>query len=104
MAAAAVQVTILGWHENYPPGIVECSLVDRFGRDWRIALKYYDATKEELGPDSQYPLSGLVSCQVLERGMDRDGGSIAKIELDVPLENLSEKAVDQFEILTGQLI
>jgi hypothetical protein len=103
MTVAAVKVTVVGWHENHPPGIVECSLVDRRGRDWRIALKYYDATKEELSPDSEYPLLGSVLCQILERGVDENGKSIAKIELDVPLENLSENGIDQFEIFTGQL-
>jgi hypothetical protein len=103
MTAASVKVTIVGWYENYPPGIVECSLVDRFDRDWRIALKFYDATKEELGPESKYPLVGSVSCQVLERGVDESGSGTAKIELDVPLENLSANGVDQFDIFSGQL-
>ena len=103
MTVATVKVTIVGWYENYPPGIIECSLVDRFGRDWRITLKFYDATKEDLGPDSTYPLSGSVSCQVLERGVDESGRSTAKVEFDVPLVNLSEDGVDQFEILIDQL-
>jgi len=103
MTVAAVKVTIVGWHENHPPGIVECSLVDRCGKDWRLALKYYDATKEELGPYSEYPLLGSVPCKVLDRSMNESGKSIAKIELAVPLENLSENGIDQFEIFTGQL-
>jgi hypothetical protein len=103
MTVAALKVTVVAWHENSPPGFVLCSLVDRSGKDWRIILKYYDVTKEELGPDSGYPLSGLVACQVLERGVDENGKGAAKIELDVPLENLNENGVDQFDIFTDQL-
>ena len=93
----------MGWHEAYPPGIIECSLVDRFGKDWRIAVKQYDATDEDLWIDSKYPLPGSIACRILERGVDESGKRTVKIELDVPLENLSKNGIDQFEILAGQL-
>jgi hypothetical protein len=104
MTGAAAKVTIVGWYENHPPGIVECSLIDCRGKDWRLALKYYDTTKEEIGPDSGYPLPGSVPCLILERGLSESAEGTVKIELDVPLQNLSENGIDQFEIFIGQLI
>jgi hypothetical protein len=102
--ASAIKVTIAGWYENYPPGIVECSLTDRFGKNWRFAIKYYDATENELRPESEYPLPSLLSCDVLSRGMDKDGREIATIELAIPLENLTQRSVDCFEVFAEQLV
>ncbi len=99
----AIKITIVGWRENYPPGIIECSLSDRFGKDWRLAVKQYDATTTDLWPESEYPLPGALSCIILARDKDQNGRETVEIELDIPLQNLTEDGVDRFGVFADQL-
>jgi hypothetical protein len=104
VSAGKVRVKIASWYENYPPGIVECSLIDRFGKDWRLAIKQYDVTDADLFPESKYPLDGSISCKVLKQLLDAQGRAIVEIELDIPLENLTEAGVNRFDMLAEQLM
>lgn len=93
-----VKVRIVAWHENYQPGIVECSLIDRFGRDWRFSIKQVYASSVDLGEDSPYPLPGAVDCIVLERGTDAADRPTVRVEIDPPIVNLTQDGVDQFDL------
>jgi hypothetical protein len=99
----AVKVTIVGWYENYPPGIVECSLRDRFAKDWRVTVKQYDATGVDLNASSSYPLPGLIDCLIVSRGIDEFGKDTVIIEPEPPLVNLTEGGIDRFDIFADQL-
>jgi hypothetical protein len=99
----AINVTIVRWYENYPPGIIECQFSDRFGKSWHLAVKFYDATDKELYPESEYPLPGAILCKVLSGSRLEDGRATAVIELEIPFQNLTHEGVDCFEVFAEQL-
>ena len=67
-AQAYVKCAIVRWVDDEPqPGIVEARIVDADGRRWTFLEKtaivdWYDTA----GPDSIYPCSGLIRCEVLD--------------------------------------
>ena len=86
--------------ENYPPGLVECRFIDRFGHEWRDVVKFYDVTDDEIGPESEYPRAGHIACEILSRGYDEAGREVAEIESDWMT---SEEGVTRFHVFADQL-
>jgi hypothetical protein len=100
----AVKVSITRWVENYPPGIIECSLTDTQGQNWLFILKQYDATAEDLDENSYYPQPGVIACTIIETKTDAAGREIVLIDTDQPRGIESRTEHTRFMVYRDQLV
>ena len=91
-------VAIVRWVENYQPGIVEISLLDRFGHDWRLTEKVPMVTNADLDEGSSYPQPGYVACRILTKGIDAGGRAVAIVEID-----FAGDQPDTFEVFADRI-
>ena len=88
-------VEIVRFVDESFPGWVECQFADAAGRVHTMVEKYPIVTAQMLDADSQYPQSGEVRCEVLDRSEDARGRKIVRIRLNgiESTEGLSEFVV-----------
>ncbi len=100
---AEIAVSILHWVNDDQPGVVEFSLVDCDGRDWRFVDKLPMVTAEYLDGTSVYPQPGSIRCKILSFGHDATGREIALIDTHKPwyVETVDKKHV--FRVFADQL-
>ena len=99
----AIKVSIARWVSDDFPGIVECNLIDRFGRNWRFVEKVPVVTEQSLGSDSQYPQPGAIACQVTSRGQDGTGRETAEVDTSIPWGIASVEGASHFEVFGDQV-
>jgi hypothetical protein len=101
---AAIQVLIVRWVDEEPqPGIVECKLVDRFGRGWIFVEKCAVVSPVAIGADSTYPRSGLIGCRIISTGSDNSGRQIAVVDTGQPWGINAVTGEGRFEVFADQL-
>jgi hypothetical protein len=88
--------------ESYPT-FVECQFVDAHGFTQTFNDKDAIFTKEFLDRNSDYPVAGIIGCEVIERKFV-DNHNIIKVNTELPwgIESIKDETV--FEILEEQLI
>jgi hypothetical protein len=99
----AIKVSIVRWASDDFPGIVECHLIDRFGKSWRFVEKVPVVTEQSLGSDSQYPQPGVIACQVTSRGQDGAGRETAEVDTSIPWGIASVEGASHFEVFGDQV-
>jgi|SRR6516162_2741297 len=82
------------------PGWVECQFTDAAGRVHTLIEKYPMVTAQMLDADSQYPQTGEVECEVLNRSQDARGGELVRIRM---LGIESTEGLSEFVVLPVQL-
>jgi len=82
---ADIAVSILRWIDDDPqPGLIEFSLVDSDGKDWRFIEKQAIASDAWLSAESPYPCAGSIRCEIASFETDSAGRDIAVIDTDRP--------------------
>ncbi len=82
---ADIAVSILRWVDDDPqPGIVEFSLLDNSGRDWRFVDKQAVVSPEPLDGRNAFPRPGCIRCSILSFRFDDAGHDIAEIDTGLP--------------------
>jgi hypothetical protein len=79
MNTPALAVQIVRFVDDSFPGWVECQFADAAGRVHTLMDKYPIFTAQMLDAESQYPQSGAVECEVLNRSQDARGGELVHI-------------------------
>lgn len=100
---SAVTVAILHEVDDDFPVVVECELIDRFGKAWRFIEKL-PVVEVSSSPNSLFPRFGALACRVIETGCDQQGRLFARIDTEHPYHVHSVDDVRQFEVLAEQLI
>jgi len=97
-------VRIVRFVDDGFPGWVECQFVDAAGRVHTIVDKYPTFTEEMLDAQSQYPRSGEVQCEILNRSQDARGGGLVRIRMPgiESTEGLSEFVVPSTQLLPAR--
>jgi hypothetical protein len=102
--AIAIQVLIVRWVDDEPqPGIVECSLIDRFGKDWLFLEKCAVVSSALLCSDSTYPQPGLIACQIISTGLDDHGREFVVLDTEQPWGINAVGGNSRFEVFVDQL-
>ena len=99
----AIKVSIARWVSDDFPGLVECSLIDRFGRSWRFVERAPVVTEQSLGSDSHYPQPGAIACRVTSRGQDSAGRETAEVDTSIPWGVASVEGASRFEVFGDQV-
>jgi hypothetical protein len=100
----AIRVLIVRWVDDEPqPGIVECRLTDRFGRDWAFIEKCPAVSSAALCNDSTYPRSGVIGCQIISTGLDDNGREFAVVDTRQPWGITAVTGHACFEVFADQL-
>ena len=99
----AVSIEILRIVEAAYPGFVECRLIDAHGREWMFVEKLPIVTAEDLGPDSNYPRSGVIACEIVEKTRTDDGMEIVIIDTGRPWGIEATTGESRFAIHLEQL-
>jgi hypothetical protein len=80
-----VSVQITKFVDRDPqPGIVECQLVDAFGKIWTFVDKSAIFSNEALDESNSYPRPGVIRCELLSRGIDDRGQDVVEIDTAHP--------------------
>jgi hypothetical protein len=102
---AAIRILILRWVGDDPqPGIVECKLTDRFGRDWAFIEKCAVVSSAALRPDSIYPQSGVIGCRIVSTGLDDSGREFAVVDTEEPWGISAVNGGTRFEVFADRLL
>jgi hypothetical protein len=100
----AITVSIVRWVDDEPqPGIVECQLTDRFGKDWTFLEKCAVVSAEVL-PTSIYPQEGVIACRVLANGTDHNGREFAVVDTEQPCGVEADDGNTRFEVFADRLV
>jgi hypothetical protein len=94
-------VRIVRFVDDSFPGWVECQFADAAGRVHTIVDKYPTFTPEMLDSQSQYPRSGEVQCEILNRSQDARGEELVQIRMP-GIE--STEGLSEFVVLSTQLL
>jgi hypothetical protein len=88
-------VRIVRFVDDSFPGWVECQFTDATGRVHTIVDKYPTFTPEMLDSQSQYPQSGEIQCEILNRSQDARGEELVQVRMPgiESTEGLSEFVV-----------
>jgi hypothetical protein len=100
----AVRVVIRKCVDPAVPGWVECTLVDAAGREVRFVEKVPVLTEADVGPDSPYPQTGMIACEVLKTRQDAEGRDLATISTMKPWGVESAEGQTEFEVPCQQLL
>ena len=100
----AARVLIARWVDDEPqPGIVECRLTDRFGRDWTFMEKCAAVSPAALFKDSTYPQSGVIGCHIISSGFDDNRREFAIVDTKQPWGITAINGDTRFEVFADQL-
>ena len=100
---ADLAVMIVRFVDAHQPGWVECDFFDAHGHCHILREKVPGFTAADLGPQSLYPQSGAVRCEVLSHSVDAFGRSIFHITTARPCDIESAEGVTEFDVLSSQL-
>ncbi|WKA31702.1 hypothetical protein [Bradyrhizobium roseum] len=99
-----IRVLIVRWVDDEPqPGIVECKLTDRFGRDWSFMEKCAVISPGGLCNDSTYPQSGAIGCHIVFTGLDDNGREFAVVDTEQPWGINAVNGDTRFEVFADQI-
>jgi hypothetical protein len=79
-----VSVQIVRFVDDSFPGWVECEFADAEGRLHVLRDKVPIFTVEMLDADSEYPTTGKIPCEVLERFQDATGRELVRVSTEEP--------------------
>jgi hypothetical protein len=99
----AMRIIILRYTDDDQPGWVECELTDARGKRWLFHEKVPIVASNRLDRATQYPLPGLIRCEVLQRWRDEQGRESATVSTERPDHVESTDGQTEFEVLSEQL-
>jgi len=100
----AITVSIVRWVDDEPqPGIVECNLVDRFGKRWTFIEKSAVVSTATLDANSSYPQAAMIGCRIVTTGLDDNGREFALVDTELPRGIEADDGTTRFEVFTDQL-
>ena len=100
-----ISVPIVRWVDDEPqPGIVECRLIDRFGKEWVFIEKCPVVSATWLGADDTYPQPGVIGCVVIFTGIDERGRNFAVVDSEKPWGIEAVGGGTRFEVFVEQLL
>ena len=103
-ALVQLRVQIVRYIEDYFPSIVECELADAVGRVHTFIEKGPVVSDEWPGPEDNYPMSGIIRCEILEQWHDSDGRDLVRITTEQPDYVETKDGVTEFVVLSSQVI
>ena len=98
-----IAVQIVRFVEEGQPDVVECELVDAFGRRHRFIEKVPVVSLADVDANSEYPQPGALACTVLEWWQDAEGRRLVRVDTSNPYAFWSTEDVTQFVLLESQV-
>jgi hypothetical protein len=83
-----VRCEVVRWLSDEPqPGWVEASIVDAQGRRWSFFDKPAIFSDEGIGPSSEFPLPGVIRCEIVSPNPGDGGVEVVEIRLHDGVES-----------------
>ena len=99
-----LRVQIVRYVEDYFPGIVECELLDAAGRVHTFVEKGPVVSDKWPGPGDEYPMNGMIRCEILEQWHDPDGRDLVRVTTEQPDYVETKNGVMEFVVQSSQVI
>lgn len=99
-----LSIQISRYTDDHFPGWVECALVDAFSEQHLFIEKVPIVTSRKLGPESNFPLPGIIACEVEARWLDESGRALVRVNTEAPWGVASTAGTTQFVVLQSQLV
>jgi hypothetical protein len=78
-----VRVSITRYVSDEPqPGLVECEFSDAHGRCWVFVEKTAVVCAEDLDAHTDYPVPGVIACEIVGRGRDASGKETVLVDTE----------------------
>ena len=92
------------WVADGPqPGLVEVSMTDAHGTEWRFVDKPPIFATETLTPQTPYPVDVTIACEVVGRTTDSDEQELLVVSTLMPWGLKTIEGVNEFEVSRTQL-
>lgn len=101
---AQVSVQIVRFVEEYQPSIVACELLDAEGHTHTFIDKDAIFTTKSLSAESEYPQTGVIRCEILDRWRDGKGQEIVRITTAKPDDVEATDGKSEFVVRAAQLL
>ena len=101
-----LRVLITRFLDDEPqPGLIRCEFVDAHGRSWTFTEKTATVSREFLDRHSDYPLPGVLGCEVVGRPRDGSGGEVVAIATGYFPDGVeTDEATMRFEVSPRSLV
>src|SRR5262245_30757612 len=103
MVAISVQITKY-ISDDPQPGIVECRLIDAYGKEWVLHDKNGIFSMDYFDSHSRFPQPGVIACEVIKRWQDADGREIVSVNTESPWDVEAITGETRFDVLQVQLV
>jgi hypothetical protein len=97
-------VQVVRYVDNSFPGWVECEFLDAENHRHTVVEKVPVVTTEDCGPDSTYPQTGGIRCEILTRWQDARGRDLVRVTTSRPDGVESTEGVSDFAVLSSQVV
>jgi hypothetical protein len=99
-----IRVQITRFVEAYQPGLVECQLIDAWGKTWTFIEKIPVVTSENIWENTCYPQPGVIACRIVNEQIDAAGRRILTVDTEDPWGIESVTGEKRFDVLLEQVI
>lgn len=99
-----LKVKITRFISSDQPGFVECQFTDAWNKHYTIVEKIPVLTVEDLDGNSNYPLDGIVACNITGELEDTDGRKLVSIDTKMPWAIETIQGLTKFDILAEDVI
>jgi hypothetical protein len=100
----AIKIQISKFIDNHPPGFVECTFNDAWGKAHIVQEKIPIVTEKDLSASSEYPQDGVIGCEIVKEWQDKLGNQILTVNTEKPWGVESIEGLTEFDLLKEQII
>ena len=99
----SVAIQIARFVDEYQPGIVECVLVDAFGRPHVFIERAPVVSTENHGSTSCCPRPGAIACEVIAEWWNEDGQALTRVNTERPWGAESTEGLTEFVVPASEV-
>ncbi len=98
------KVTITRFVSSDQPGFIEVRFKDAWNKEHIVIDKVPVLSLEDLDENSDYPIEGVVACEIVRRWEDSNGRIILTVDTEKPWGIYTLEDLTEFDLLEEQLI
>jgi hypothetical protein len=100
----AIVIEIIRLLSDDYPGFVECRFIDAWQKEHIIQEKIPVVSDRLLDEKCEYPVAGIVACELLRKWTDNEGRRLLKISTKKPWDIETVEGLNEFDLLEEHLI
>lgn len=95
----AIRIKITRFISEDQPGFIECKFNDAWNKEHIVQDKVPIVTEKDLDANSEYPLDGVIACEMIKQWVDKDERKIFTVTTKKPWAVDTIDGLTEFDIL-----